>query len=345
MKSLSRSLMALMGLFVLALLSLPAIAQDVVTLRMHQFLPEQANVPAHVLKKWIKDVETASNGKIKVELYSGMALGGKPPELYDQAVDGVADIVWTVAGYTPGRFPEAEVFELPFMMTNAEATSRAYWQYAQEHLINGKMSDTHVLGLWVHGPGLIHSKNPIVDIADLKGVKLRAPTRTITTFFGNLGAEPIGMPVPAVPENLSKGVIEAAVIPWEVTPSLKITELVRNHTTFPDNSLYTTAFVLTMNKGKYEGLSAELKAVIDGASGEEFSAFAGKTQAGDDAQGLKIAQESGNNIINLTPEQIQTWKDASKPTIEGWVKQMTDAGFDGQALLDQATALIQKNTK
>ena len=97
-----------------------ALAQEV-TLRMHQFLPPQANVPAKVLIPWAKRVEEASDGRIKVEVFSAMALGGTPPQLIDQARDGVVDIVWTLPGYSPGRFPRAEVFELPFMMTDAEA--------------------------------------------------------------------------------------------------------------------------------------------------------------------------------------------------------------------------------
>ncbi len=336
-----RTIMMAMGASALAMSALPSFAQDdVVTLRMHQFLPEQANVPQYILKKWIDDVETASDGRIKVEMFSGMALGGTPPELYDQAVDGVADIVWTLPGYTPGRFSETEVFELPFMMTNAQDTSRAYWKYGEEHLINDEMSDTHVLGLWVHGPGIIHSKEPIVEPGDLKGVKLRAPTRTTTMLFGNLGAEPIAMPIPAVPENLSKGVISATVVPWEVTPSLKLSELVTNHTTFPSNALCTAAFVFTMNKEKYDSLPDDLKKVIDDASGEEFSAFAGKTMEEYDAPGLKVAQEAGNNIIELTDEQIQTWKDASSGTVEGWIEQMNSEGFEAQALIDEAKKLI-----
>lgn len=103
-----------------------AFAQDV-TLKLHQFLPAQANVPKYVLDVWADKVEKESGGRIKIERYPSMQLGGKPPELIDQVIDGVADIVWTVSGYTPGRFPTTEVFELPFMMTNAEAASHAYW--------------------------------------------------------------------------------------------------------------------------------------------------------------------------------------------------------------------------
>ena len=316
-----------------------------VTLKMHQFLPAQANVPKLVLDVWADKVEKDSGGRIKVDRYPAMQLGGKPPELIDQAIDGVADIVWTVSGYTPGRFPETEVIELPFMMTKAEATSRAFWDMAQEKMVNGSFKDFKVLGLWVHGPGLIHSKNPITSPSELNGVKLRAPTHTTTMLFTALGATPVGMPVPAVPEALSKGVIDATIIPWEVTSALKVSELVKNHTEFGDASLYTTTFLFAMNKAKYDSLPDDLKKVIDDNSGMEFSAFAGKTQADSDGPAREIAVKNGNNIIELTPEQVEEWRKASQSTIDAWVKEMDDKGLDGTGLLKEAKELIAKYTK
>lgn len=345
MKKLTRKILSVIGATAIATtLSVSAFASDVVTLRLHQMLPPQANVPKHVLSKWMKDVEEATNGSVKVEMYSAMALGGTPPELYDQAVDGIADITWVVIGYTPGRFSETEAFELPFMTTDAGSASKAFWQYAEKYLIDDEMSDTHVLGLWMHGPGLIHSKTPIRAVDDLKGVKLRAPTRTTNILFTNLGAEPVGMPVPAVPENLSKGVIDATVIPWEVTAPLKVAELVKNHTTFPEHSLYTSTMGLFMNKDRYESLTEEQRAAIDSVSGLEFSGFAGATMQEDDAPGLKIAQELGNNIMDLAPEEIEAWKEAAAPTIEQWIEEMNSAGYNGQELVDEAKALIKANS-
>ena len=107
----------------LALTLAPVAKAQEVTLRLHQFLPPPATVPKYIIKPWATRVEEATGGKLKIEHYDAMALGGKPPELMDQAIDGVADIVMTVVGYTPGRFPKTEVFELPFMMTSPVATA------------------------------------------------------------------------------------------------------------------------------------------------------------------------------------------------------------------------------
>ena len=149
-----------------------AMAQEV-TLRMHQFLPPQANVPKLILDVWADKVEAASDNKIKIERYPSMQLGGKPPELMDQAIDGVADIVWTVVGYTPGRYPTTEVFELPFMVTDARAASSAYWQMFEKHMKDTEFKDVHILGTWVHGPGMLHTNTEVRSPDDMQGLKIR----------------------------------------------------------------------------------------------------------------------------------------------------------------------------
>ncbi len=339
-KTLSRGLAA--GA-VAAVLGTAAMAQEV-TLKLHQFLPSQASVPKQILHVWADKVEADSNGRIKIERYPSMQLGGRPPELVDQVIDGVADIIWTVTGYTPGRFPRSEAFEMPFIMTNGEDTSRAYWQYVEKNMLDQDFQELKMIGVWVHGPGLIHSKAPITSVSDLNGVKLRAPTRVLNKMFSDMGATTVGMPVPAVPEALSKGVIDATVIPWEVTTALKVSELVDNHTTFGDASLYTTTFIFAMNKDKYNALSDDLKAIIDANAGEEFSAFAGKTMQAADQQGYDFAKNRGNNIIELNTSQVQEWRDAAAPIEKWWVDEVKGKGIDGQALLDEAKALIKKNS-
>ncbi|MFA8440630.1 TRAP transporter substrate-binding protein [Yoonia sp.] len=333
----------LLGALAAGCLSTTAFAQEV-TLRLHQFLPAQANVPAHILDVWADKVEADSAGRIKIDRFPAMQLGGTPPQLIDQAIDGVADIVWTVAGYTPGRFPQLEVFELPFISADAEATSRAFWELAEARMMDTDFADFKPLGLWVHGPGVIHTNRPITDVADLRGLKLRAPSRTTTTMFTQLGATSVGMPVPAVPESLSRGVIDGAVIPWEVVPALKVQELVTYHTEFPGDAIYTLAFIFAMNQDSYDALPADLQAVIDANSGLEFSAFAGRTQQNDDAPGRALAQEQGNTIITLTDTQAAAWRAASQPTIDAWIAEADAAGIDGTGLYEAATALIAKHS-
>ena len=331
------------GAIAAAMLTGTAWAQEV-TLRLHQFLPPPAPVPAQILKPWAQGVEEASGGRIKIEHFDAMSLGGRPPELMDQARDGVVDMSMTVVGYTPGRFPRTEVFELPFMMTNPVATAAAYWEMVETDWQNSEYKDVKVLGAWVHGPGLVHTKEGVTRLEDMEGLTLRGPTRIINDLLGELGAEPVGMPLPAIPEALSKGVVKGTVIPWEVTTAIRLSELVENHTEFSGNeALYTAAIVLVMNKAKYDALPDDLKAILDAESGAKLSTFATQVMWDMDAPAKKIAQDAGNTIVTLDEAEVARWKEAAKPVVERWIADMDSKGIDGAALIEQARALI-KNT-
>lgn len=329
----------------LAFTATSAFAQDV-TLRMHQFLPPQAGVPANILIPWAEKVSAESGGKLKVEVFSAMALGGTPPQLMDQARDGVVDIVWTLPGYTPGRFPRVETFELPFMMTDAEAASRAYWDLFKSDMEATEFKDVKILGTWVHGPGIIHAKGDgVTKLEDMSGKKLRGPTRVINDLLGEMGATPVGMPVPAIPEALSKGVVDGTVIPWEVTSALKIPELTDSHTEFGgETALYTAAFVLAMNKAKYDSLPDDLKAVIDANSGLEFSGNAGKVMQGLDAPARELAVAAGNAMNIIDGEELDRWKETASAVEARWIAEMEEKGINGADLIERARALIAKHS-
>lgn len=329
----------------LAAPALTGFAQQVVTLKFHTFMAPQSNVWLTMHKPWMDKVEKESGGRIKFEAYPAMQLGGTPVQLYDQVKDGVVDIVWTLPGNTAGRFPRIEVFELPFMMNNAEATSKAYWEYVQT-VAKDEFKDTQVLALHVHGPGVIHtSDKAIKSIADLRGVKLRAPTRQVTKLMGILGATPVGMPLPGIPDALSKGTINGCVIPWEVVPSVKVNELTKFHAEFDPvgGSLYTTTFVLAMNKAKYNSLPPDLKKIIDNNSGMATSAWLGKTQQGNDPVGRKAAVDHGNTIFTVSAAEAQEFRRKSRPIEVEWMEDMNKKGFDGKKLLETARALIEKH--
>ena len=338
--SIARNL--IIGALAMSAVSSTAIAQEV-TLKLHQFLPPVAVVPSKILKPWAENIEKASNGRIKIEHYDAMALGGRPPELYDQARDGVVDIIMTVTGYTPGRFLKSEVFELPFIMRGSVATSKAFWEYTESELQNEEYKDVKVLGAWVHGPGVIHTDEPVAKLEDMKGKKLRGPTRVINDLLKELGAVPVGMPLPAIPESLSKGVINGTVIPWEVTPAIKLSELITNHTEFSgEEALYTATIICVMNKARYDSLPDDLKAIIDAESGMKLTVLAAEEMLAGDAPGRAVAVKNGSNILTLDEAEVARWKTASEPVVARWIEQVKERGIDGQNVIDKANTLIDK---
>jgi TRAP-type C4-dicarboxylate transport system substrate-binding protein len=174
---------------------------------------------------------------------------------------------------------------------------------------------------------------------------VRGPTRQVTKMLGSVGAIPVGMPLPQIPDALSKGTIEGCVIPWEVVPSVKVHELTKFHSEFPASSpaLYTTTFVMAMNKAKYDGLAPDLKKAIDANSGMAASAWLGKTQQGNDPNGRKSAVDRGNTIRTFTQAETDEFIKLSAAIDDEWVADMDKRGFKGKALLDSAKALIAKH--
>jgi len=329
------------------LCSLPgsAAAQDAVTLKVHHFLPAGAYAQTMFIQPWCDKIARESHQKMKCQIYPSMQLGGTPSQLIDQVRDGVVDVVWTLPGYTPGRFPRIEVFELPFMMQSPEGTSKAVWDYMQQQAPN-EFKDVHALAFHVHGDGVFHMRDkPIRTLADFKGLKLRAPTRQTNKFLAALGATPVAMPVPAVGEAISKGVIDGAVVPYEVVPSVKIQELVKFHSeTDPaEPAFYTSTFVFAMNKARYDGLSAELKKVIDANSGQALSGQIGKTFLAADAEGKKLTARNTTNVI--PKDELAHWKKAGQPVVDAWVSDLNAKGANGQPLLDAARALIAQHSR
>ena len=283
-------------------------AQEI-TLKVHHFLPTHATTHAQLIVPWCDKIQKESA--------------------------------------PAARFPITEVFELPFMMTNAEATSRALWDYVQKHA-RAEFKDVHLIAMHTHGPGYIHMRErPIRSQGDFKGLKIRAPTRLTNKLLGTMGATPVGMPVPQVPEALSKGVIDGAVIPWEVVPAVKVQELTKHHTeTDPKYpALYTSVFLFAMNPAKYRALPEDLRKVIDANSGADLSAWAGKIFQEADVPGRKLAEERKNQFYMIPAAELERWRKIAQRVTDDWIKEMSAKGHDGSALVESARALIRQYTK
>lgn len=322
-----------------------AMAQQVITLRLHHFLPPQATIPAGALLPWAKQVEAQSGGRLKIQFFPAMQLGGAPPALFDQARDGVADITWTVLGYTPGRFNKSEVFELPFLLGNAESSSKAFQAYVEQYAAD-EFKDVKLLAVHTHGPGLFHTKAPVNGLESLRGMKIRGGSRIINNMLAKLGATPVGMPVPGVPEALAKGVIDGTTIPWEITPALKVNELVKNHTSFAGNKgLYSQTFAFSMNRRAYDRLPPDLQRVIDNNSGLSTAAMMGRAMDQGDRLGMAQAQKAGNLIVSLDAAETQRWYRTASSVESDWVAEMRPKGIDGVKLLAAARRLIAEHAE
>ncbi len=331
----------------LALSGVPATAQQV-TLRLHTLIPPPSNPIKTFLKPWTERIAKASKGKLKVQIYPSMQLGGKPPQLVDQVRDGVVDIVWTLPGYTAGRFSKLEVFELPFVHTDPLSTTLALQDFQAKHL-KEEFKDYHVLLLHVHAGSMFMTKRKaITRMSDLKGLKIRTATRAGGWYLKSIGAVPIGAPLPQIPQMLSKGVIEGAMLPFEIAPAIKMQELATHFTQLSGNQprMNTSTFGLLMNKASYAKLPADLKKVIDANSGRNIARWVGQNWADIEVPARKVMESKKKNKFHMMPaSEVAKMKAAAKPAIDRWLKQMKAKGVDGTALLADARALIAKYSK
>ncbi len=319
-------------------------AQEVVTLKIAHPLPASSNPHQKLLVPWCDKINKESGGRLKCQIYPSMQLGGTPSQLFEQVRDGVADMVWTIPTYQAGRFTKSEVFELPFMVKSSEKASQAMWEYIQKNALD-EFKGTKLIFTHLHDGSQLHFGSRSVKIlADMKGLKLRAPTRIGSRTLSALGAVPVQMPAPAVPESIAKGVVDGASFPWEVTTAFKIQEICKTTTeTAPHHAKHSNAiFALMMNPARYNSLSPELKKVIDNNSGLSTSKWAGTNADSWTAPARKIARDRHNTINVLSDAEYARWVKATEAVNADWIKEVNAKGGNGNALLNDAKTLLKK---
>lgn len=339
-----RALLKSAAAAVVAAPALVAQAQAPVTLRFQTFVPATSNVYSRVLVPWMNKIEKESGGRIKFEHYAAMQMGGSPAQLYDQAREGVVDLVWSLAGYTPNRFPRAEVFELPFFTYDGEGSSKAAWEYMTVHSAE-ELKDVKVLAFHTHGLNVLHMKSKLITkAADFKGLKVRGPSRKATQVLSAVGAIPVGMPLPQIPDALSKGVIDGAIIPWDTVPAAKLDELTKFHTEFAKGmpGFNNSIQYLVMNKARFENLAPDLKQIIERNSGLETSGMFGRVIAQQDPVVRKGAIDKGNTVHVMGKAETEEFIKLTSPITDEWVADMDKRGFDGKKLLQGGRDLINK---
>jgi TRAP-type C4-dicarboxylate transport system substrate-binding protein len=326
--------------------SLHVHAEPEFNLRLHHLLGPTAPAHTKMLVPWAKRIEDASNGRIKIEIFPAMSLGGKPPELVSQVRDGVVDLIWTVNGYTPGVFQRVEVFELPFIHTNDTAATNLAMGELYEQYLKDDFRGMKPLFLHVHaGQGIQMVDQPVNSPADLEGRKMRIPTRTGAWIIEALGANPVGMPVPELPQALSKKVVDGALIPWEIIPALKLQDLTDYQIELKDKTrLGTTTFQVSMNQARWDSLPDDLKQVFLDNSGPEWLKEVGQIWAEQDDVGIGIAEKAGNTHIQLDEQQTAAFREKLEPVVNRWIEDVAAKGIDGKALVEAARAAIAKHS-
>lgn len=312
------------------------------TLKMHHSFSSVSGVHDRFLVPWARKVEADSGGRIRIDIYPSMQLGGAPAQLFDQARDGLADIVWTVPSHTPGRFPKIEAFELPFVpASRALVSSKAIEDYAAANLAD-EFREVRPLCFSCRDRAVVHATRTLQGFEELRGLKLHVPNRLADEAVRALGGQAVAMPISQVLLALSGRVINGCLDAWDAAPGLKLYDVLKAHTDFADAALSTTTFVLAMNRGAYDRLPRPLKSVIDANSGQPAAGMAGAMWDVEAAGAVALARERGDAVTVLPPKEVLRWRRATEPVIAAWLKQMKERRIDGDKLLADIRELLEK---
>jgi TRAP-type C4-dicarboxylate transport system substrate-binding protein len=325
-----------------ALLGLAHADMPPITLKLHHSFSAVSGVHDKFLQPWARKVESESGGRLRVDIFPSMQLGGAPAALLDQARDGSADIVWAAPTLTPGHFAKTETFELPFLPSRrALVSSKALTDFAAANL-QDEFRDFYTICFSCSDSAVIHAMRPVRTTEDMKDFKLHVQTRLAAEAMRALGAHPVAMPSAQLPVAITEHVVDGCLDPWHLVPPLRLNDLLRFHTEFSDHAPSARAYVLAMNKTSYDRLPRELKSVIDSNSGQVAAAMAGTMWDQQAAAVANMVVERGDLIVTLLPEAVARWRKATEPAIDAWRKEIKEQKIDGAKLIAAANALLAK---
>ncbi len=322
---------AAVGLASVMMLAAAGTAQAETVLRVSSWAPPSHHVNSRIFPNWIACLEEKSGGSLTGKIEYGLA---SPPEQPQLIASGGADATWMFHGYNPGRYELQQIAEMPGLGASAEAVSQAYWKVYQKHF---KEADEHrgltVVGLMVHGPAALHTKDKVTSWDQLEQMKIRVPGGVGTEVVKILGAQGVGVPAPKVYETLAQGVADGVVFPMETAVSFKVAELAQNML-YVDDGMYYGAFAIPMNPARIESLSDADRDALWACSGERLSREAGRSWDQADLTSFE-AVEASNDIEFVVADEAMSkaYYEMVQPIREQWIEMAKGKGVDGEAAL------------
>ncbi len=306
-------------------------ADKEVTIKFSHTLPTKHPLHPTGFMKWADAVTQASGGSIKFAFFPASQLG-QAKDQYDMARDGIADMVWANPGHSPGRFPIAAAGEIPFLMSNGLAATRAFDTWYRKYAPR-EMGDVHYCMMQLHDPGTFHTRKPLHTPADLKGMKIRPANGTVAQYIQAQGGANIQVGPSEAREVLAKGTADGITFPWRSVFVFGMEDLVTYHIDMP---FYVTTFSILMNKGTYDGMSPAQKQVIDQHCTPEWAEKITAGWVDFDVEGRSLlAKKPGHTVYKPTAAELDQWKKLAEPLRAEWIKSASKKGIDGKKAFDE----------
>jgi len=322
---------ATLGILAMSLSTTSAVADT--ELVMSSWLPAKHPIVVNAFKPWAKQISEVTDGRVTVRILSKPL--GAPPAHYDMAVDGVADITYGLHSFTKDdRFKRSRIGQFSFIGNDAESGSTAFWNVYTENLdAQAEHKGAKLLGLFVHGPGILHTKDKkISQPSDLEGLKIRTPGGYIADMMKDQGASTLFMSSGEVFEKLSRGVIDGVTFTYEAITAFKLTDHI-NHSMRIPGGIYNTTWFVVANQKKWDSISKEDQAAIEAISGPAFASLIGKAWNDADTKAIVVMEKADIEIYDASPEMLESISGTAKQLEADWVKSIAGDGFDGEAAL------------
>jgi TRAP-type C4-dicarboxylate transport system substrate-binding protein len=308
------------------LLGVPAQAQTVLT--MSSWVPPTHHLTRDVLSVWAANVEKATNGRVKFQMLPKHP--SAPPGTFDAVRDGLVDVSFVTASYTPARHPLPLLAELPDAGATGEinsvAYSRIHWKYLQAA---NEYKGVKLLGVFTHGPGQIFTiSKPVRSVADLAGMKIRSGGGISEAAAKVLGASPFFKPASDSYEILSSGIADGIFFPLESIKSFNLDKVIKYATLFP-GGFYSSSFGFFMNEEKWNSLSKQDQDAISSVSGEALARLAGRSWDAADKVGMEALKVANVTVIEASPEFVADVRKRTEPLVQEWIKSANAKGIDG----------------
>ncbi len=318
----------------------PALAQT--TLTMSSWVSPTHHITAVVLQGWANEAEKVTNGRVKFQMLPKHP--SAPPGTFDAVREGLVDLSYVTASYTPARHIMPMLAELPgagdTALVNSVAYSRIHWKHL--HKV-GEYKGVKLLGVFTHGPGQMFTKRPVHNINDVQGLKIRTGGGVAEAVAKALGTSAFVKPAPESYELLKSGVADGVFFPMESIISFKLDTVLEQATLFP-GGMYSSAFGFFMNEEKWNKLPKQDQDAIDKISGEWIARHAGQSWDEADRKGLEVLKKSGVKIVNADPAFVAEVKKRSAPIIEDWIQKASAKGVDAAKILAEFREELKKVT-
>jgi TRAP-type C4-dicarboxylate transport system substrate-binding protein len=309
-------------------------------LKLSHMFPPTHFIQTIGLEPWAKSIEEKSGGRVKITIFAAGSALGDATKQFDQVRAGVVDVAVGIPAIPRGRHPRTTLMELPFTIKSAEAGTRALMDIYEKYL-KEDFPGTVILNLTITEPSAVHTKQPITDLDQLKGVRVRAPTPSVIAMLESIGATPVGMPPTQIYESAERGVIDGNVMPWGPVGAFKLYEVFKNHL---NARIDAVAMYTLINERRYQSLPPDIRKLFDDSK-PYFTDNWGKWWLEADGRAIETAKKAGNKVVDLPDDKRNGWREKMKPVVDKYIEEQSKTVPNSREIYDAMVTSLKKYDK